>query len=57
MAVAWEIAGARSGQKARGRGLARVTVLWVPVLLALVAASFMKTTRTRNIFENAKAEA
>ena len=28
------------------RGLALVTVLWVLMLLALVAASFMATTRT-----------
>ena len=44
------------------RGLALVTVLWVLMLLSLVAASFMATTRTeinltRNLIENAKAEA
>ncbi len=44
------------------RGLALVTVLWVLMLLALIAASFTKTTRleinlTRNLIENAKAEA
>ena len=44
------------------RGLALVTVLWVLMLLSLVAASFMLTTRTeinltRNLIENAKAEA
>ena len=44
------------------RGLALVAVLWVLVLLALVAASFSRTTRTeinlaRNLVENAQAEA
>ena len=44
------------------RGLALVTVLWVLVLLSLMAASFTATTRTeinltRNLIENAKAEA
>jgi general secretion pathway protein K len=44
------------------RGLALVTVLWVLVLLSLIAASFTATTRTevnvtRNIIDNAKAEA
>ena len=44
------------------RGLALVTVLWVLMLLALIAASFTRTTRleinlTRNLIENAKAEA
>ncbi len=44
------------------RGLALVTVLWVLMLLSLIAASFMRTTRTeinmtRNLIENAKAEA
>ncbi len=44
------------------RRLALVTVLWVLMLLALIAASFTKTTRTeinltRNLIENAKAEA
>ncbi len=44
------------------RGLALVVVLWVLVLLALVAASFSRTTRTevnlaRNLVENAQAEA
>jgi len=44
------------------RGLALVTVLWVLVLLALIAASFTATTRTeinltRNEVENAQAEA
>ncbi len=44
------------------RGLALVTVLWVLVLLALIAASFTATTRTevnltRNLVENAQAEA
>ncbi len=39
-----------------------VTVLWVLMLLALIAASFMRTTRTeinltRNMIESAKAEA
>ncbi len=42
------------------RGLALVTVLWVPMLLALIAASFTRTTRTeinltRNLIDNAKA--
>ncbi len=42
--------------------MALVTVLWVLMLLALIAASFMRTTRTeinltRNLIENAKAEA
>jgi general secretion pathway protein K len=42
--------------------LALVTVLWVLVLLSLMAASFTATTRTeinltRNLIENAKAEA
>ena len=44
------------------RGLALVTVLWVLVLLALIAASFTLTTRTevnitRNLIDNAQAEA
>ncbi len=44
------------------RGLALVTVLWVLMLLALIAASFTATTRTevnltRNEVENARAEA
>ena len=44
------------------RGLALVTVLWVLMLLALIAASFTATTRTeinltRNEVENAQAEA
>ncbi len=44
------------------RGLALVVVLWVLVLLSLVAASFMATTRTeinltRNLIDNAEAEA
>ena len=44
------------------RGLALVTVLWVLVLLALIAASFTMTARTeinlsRNLIENTKAEA
>ncbi len=43
------------------RGLALVTVLWVLMLLALIAASFTRTTRTeinltRNLIESAKAE-
>ena len=42
------------------RGLALVTVFWVLMLLALVAASFMRTTGLeinliRNLIENAKA--
>jgi type II secretory pathway component PulK len=42
------------------RGLALVTVLWVLVLLALMAASFTRTTRTeislaRILIHNAKA--
>jgi general secretion pathway protein K len=46
----------------RQRGLALVTVLWVLVLLALIAASFTHTTRTevnltRNLIEAARAEA
>ncbi len=46
----------------RARGLALVTVLWVLMLLALIAASFTATTRTeinltRNAVENAQAEA
>ncbi len=49
-------------RRAPQRGLALVTVLWVLMLLSLVAASFMATTRTeinltRNLIENAKAEA
>ena len=53
----------RAPGSARGaRGLALVTVLWVLVLLALIAASFTLTTRTevnlaRNLVDNAKAEA
>ncbi len=44
------------------RGLALVAVLWVLVLLALIAASFTRTTRTeinlaRNAADNARAEA
>jgi general secretion pathway protein K len=44
------------------RGLALVSVLWVSVLLALIAASFTKVSvtevnRVRNITESAKAEA
>ena len=44
------------------RGLALVTVLWVLMLRALVAASFTKTARTeinlaRNLIESAKTEA
>jgi general secretion pathway protein K len=44
------------------RGLALVSVLWVSVLLALIAASFTKVSvtevnRVRNISESAKAEA
>ncbi len=44
------------------RGLALVSVLWVLTLLALIAASFTRTTRTeinlaRNLAENARAEA
>jgi general secretion pathway protein K len=46
----------------RPRGVALVTVLWVLVLLALIAASFATNTRTevnltRNMVESAKAEA
>ena len=49
-------------RRAPQRGLALVAVLWVLMLLSLVAASFMATTRTeinltRNLIENAKAEA
>ncbi len=49
-------------QDISSRGLALVTVLWVLVLLSLVAASFTATTRTevnltRNLIENAQAEA
>ncbi len=52
----------RPGAPRSARGLALVTVLWVLVLLALIAASFTATTRTevnltRNLIENAKAEA
>lgn len=52
----------RSGSPRRARGLALVTVLWVLMLLALIAASFTRTTRTevnltRNLIENAEAEA
>ena len=57
----------RAGSAARQhrapqRGLALVAVLWVLMLLSLVAASFMRTTRTeinltRNLIESAKAEA
>ena len=48
--------------RAPQRGLALVTVLWVLMLLALIAASFTRTTRTeidltRNLIESAKAEA
>ncbi len=51
-----------SGRPSGQRGLALVTVLWVLMLLALIAASFMRTTRTeinltRNLIENAEAEA
>lgn len=43
------------------RGIALLAVLWVLALLALMAASFMRTTRTetslaRNLMENAKAQ-
>ncbi len=53
---------ARHRGPAGRRGLALVTVLWVLMLLALIAASFMRTTRTeinltRNLIESAKAEA
>ncbi len=53
---------ARYGGPGGRRGLALVAVLWVVMLLALVAASFMATTRTeidltRNLIEGAKAEA
>ncbi len=52
----------RPGSPRAARGLALVTVLWVLVLLALIAASFTATTRTevnltRNLVENAQAEA
>ena len=52
----------RPGSPRSARGLALVTVLWVLVLLALIAASFTATTRTevnltRNLVENAQAEA
>ncbi len=52
----------RPGSPRRARGLALVTVLWVLMLLALIAASFIRTTRTevnltRNLIENAEAEA
>lgn len=48
--------------RARRRGLALVSVLWVLTLLSLIAASFMLGTRTeinlaRNQGENARAEA
>lgn len=44
------------------RGIALISVLWVLTLLSLIAASFMRTTRTEinlayNLVENAKAEA
>jgi general secretion pathway protein K len=44
------------------RGIALISVLWISVLLALIAASFTRTSRTeinltRNMVENAKAEA
>jgi len=44
------------------RGIALISVLWVLVLLSLMAASFTRITRgetnlTRNLVENAKAEA
>ncbi len=44
------------------RGIALLSVLWVLTLLALMAASFTRTTRTetalaRNLLENARAEA
>ena len=53
---------ARSAGRGAQRGLALVTVLWVLMLLALIAASFTRTTRTeinltRNLIESAKAEA
>ena len=53
---------ARHRGPAGRRGLALVTVLWVLMLLALIAASFMATTRTeinltRNLIESAEAEA
>ncbi len=53
---------ARHRGPAGRRGLALVTVLWLLMLLALIAASFMRTTRTeinltRNLIESAKAEA
>ena len=52
----------RPGAPRSARGLALVTVLWVLVLLALIAASFTYTTRTevnlaRNQIEGAQAEA
>ena len=61
----WAQPRAGSGARQRGgpqRGLALVTVLWVLMLLTLIAASFMATTRleinlTRNLIENAEAEA
>ncbi len=51
-----------SGRPRGQRGLALVTVLWVLMLLALIAASFTRTTRTeinltRNLIEAAEAEA
>ena len=51
---------ARDRGPAGRRGLALVTVLWVLMLLALVAASFTRTTRTeinltRNPIGNTKA--
>ncbi len=53
---------ARYGGPGGRCGLALVTVLWVLMLLSLVAASLMATTRLeinliRNLIENAKAEA
>ena len=37
---------ARSAGRGAQRGLTLVTVLWVLMLLALIAASFTRTTRT-----------
>jgi len=53
---------ARDRGPAGRRGLALVTVLWVLMLLALIAASFTRTTPAginlaRNPIESAKAEA
>ncbi len=48
LAVPWPLSDLRARHRgpAGRRGLALVTVLWVLMLLALIAASFTRTTRT-----------